>query len=125
MTTTSIAEHNPLHLDPNLVLETVCDLLAIDTVDIVAAPRISGTAKLALACIAEILRKRNGMKISQIAVRLRLPNHKIRGAIESLDAGHLDTVAAHWEYRSAMHFFAHCCHTIDTEHTSRLAKEAA
>lgn len=121
MTTSANDTSQQPKINPNLVLETVCRMLTLDTAEIVGMPRIASNAKLALACIAEIMQRRLGMRTTQISVHLKLPTHKVQAATESLNEGLLDTVAAHWEYKSALHFLAECNHEISRSMTRQEA----
>ena len=102
---------------PSEILDVVCNELKIEPDQLIGAPRVESTLKLAVATTALIARKKFGVPLlrgpSGVVPRdlvelLCIPSHKIRGAVESFNEGHLDTVAAHHGFSTAMAFYSAC-----------------
>tara|TARA_E500000318_G_scaffold17776_2_gene18153 strand:- start:19684 stop:20058 length:375 start_codon:yes stop_codon:yes gene_type:complete len=108
MTTTPTDGSSSGIFDLDLTIECACDLLYIDTTDVIGVQRLKPSAKLALATIAEIALRRGGMSIDRLAIELKLPRTKIANAMEKSDDGMLDTVAASHEYATTIEFLGAC-----------------
>ena len=108
MTITPTDDSSSGVFDLDLTIECACDLLHIDTTDVIGVQRLKPSAKLALATIAEISLSRGGMSIDHLAIELKLPRTKIANAMEKSDDGMLDTVAASHEYATTIEFLGAC-----------------
>lgn len=96
------------YFDLDILIECACDPLFIDTVEVVGASRVTPSAKLALATIADISYHRGGLNHEQLAIELKLPRRKVHEATEASDEGLLDAIAAHHGYPDAIAFLQAC-----------------